>query len=113
MFVVCLNEFLASQSDLKYNSSSEIEYCSLDSFLRTPPLKKALVIFDEIDQMIGKESLQMLPGYFGDYKLRYVPASFQEWRSVIAFSGTISDDILKQFKTDFTGALTFKFPSLR
>mmetsp|Transcript_16088 Transcript_16088/g.11601 ORF Transcript_16088/g.11601 Transcript_16088/m.11601 type:complete len:140 (-) Transcript_16088:577-996(-) len=63
--------------------------------------------------MIGKESLLKTTNPYGETKLFYVPSFFAEWPSVIAFSGTISEINLSQFKTEFPKSLTFQFPSLR
>ena len=56
VIVVCLNNYLAAQSKLKYLSKGNIEYTSLYNFNKKKPNSQTLVIYDEIDQILGCNS---------------------------------------------------------
>lgn len=61
-----------------------------------PPTKDVAVIYDEIDQMIGKNSVELLiDDESGGEFIRYVPEVLKKWGSVIAFSGTVSDMLVE------------------
>ena len=49
VFVVCLNNFLAAQSRIKYNKEGGINYLPYSTFKRMLPSEDILVIYDEFD----------------------------------------------------------------
>ena len=62
------------------------------------PLKKAVVIFDEIDQMAGANSFYLEKVYDnqfnGDgYETMYLPKLIKKWPQFICLSGTIENDV--------------------
>ena len=67
VLVVCLNPFLANQAKHRVASGNPrvqkaiITYVDLNTFLMMTPKEKTVVIFDEIDQMLGNRSFSLPP----------------------------------------------------
>jgi hypothetical protein len=65
---------------------------SIEDFLKKDPDDNTIVLFDEIDQMIGESSFNIMetPTHV---KAFYYPELMKKWKAIIGFSGTISDFI--------------------
>ena len=63
---------------------------NLKTFLQTTPDKNTIVIFDEINQMVGAQSFQITEDV-NNCESFYFPAFLLEWGQVVGFSGTMSD----------------------
>lgn len=64
VIIVCLNNFLAHWGRMNYGSlnveNDKITYMSIDHFIKRKPNSNVHVIFDEIDSMLGVNSLSLI-----------------------------------------------------
>jgi hypothetical protein len=73
--------------------SQRIVYLSIDDFLKRNPDDQAVVLFDEIDEMIGQQSFNIVE--MGDkVKGSYYPEVMKSWKSIVGLSGTLSNSAL-------------------
>ena len=68
------------------------------SFLQLKPDPDTLVIFDEIDQMVGANSLYIDRAYDYDmtgnvFGVKYFPNVIKNWKSFVCLRGTIEKDV--------------------
>lgn len=76
------------------------------------PIDDAVAIFDEIDQMVGCNS------FYIEEKNRttvacYLPSLLTKWKSMLGFSGTMSQATSQQLRLAFPELKNIQVPSLR
>jgi hypothetical protein len=94
VIIVCTDGYLAHNGRKNYGSNNvrdgRIEYLPLKHFLKRTPDPQIHVIFDEIDQMLGVNSLTLLDDKESKTtKAVFVASTMKEWKSVTGLSGTI------------------------
>jgi hypothetical protein len=93
VIIVGLNNFLSHWGRMTYGSlnvrDGNVTYMALKYFSKMKPNPNTHVIFDEIDQMLGVNSFDLIER---DHHIMavYQASLMKQWKSVIGFSGTIS-----------------------
>lgn len=111
-----MNDFLAHQSRTNYGShnvqSDRITYMSIADFLKITPNSRTIVIYDEIDSMLGTNSFNLIQEN-ETIKSVYNASLMKEWKAVIGFSGTISQSTKDQLIAELGDPICIDIPSLR
>ena len=104
VYIVSIHTFLSLYVKGKYGENTQhvknglIQYIDREKFLYKDPEDNALVIFDEIYQMVGSNSLYIEPDFTKSlsgniYSVNYLPNVIKKWNSFICLSGTIEKDV--------------------
>lgn len=116
VIIVCLNYFLAHQGRTNYGSANvryrKERYIDINDFLKMKPNPNINVIFDEIDRMVGVNSFNLVEKD-SEIKTIYNINLMKEWKSVIGFSGTISESTVDQLRAELKNPICIDIPSLR
>ena len=114
--IVCLNSFLAYWGSGTYGSTwvnkGQIQYVSLEHFLKMKPVEDSVAIFDEIDQMVSCNSFYLNESNYV-VEACYSPSLLTKWKNIIGFSGTMSSATAQQLRYSFPQAKSIWVPSLR
>ena len=84
----------------------------LEHFIQREPNEDVHVIFDEVDQMLGTNSFNLVEEG-REVKAVYQASLMKKWKSVIGFSGTISQSTITQIRAELKDPICVEIPSLR
>jgi hypothetical protein len=68
-------------------------YLSIDDFLKRNPDNETVVLFDEIDEMVGQQSFNIVETA-DKVKGSYYPELMKSWKSIVGVSGTLTNSVL-------------------
>src|SRR5438132_98676 len=85
---------------------------SIADFLKITPNPRTIVIYDEIDSMLGTNSFNLIQEN-EIIKSVYNASLMKEWKAVIGFSGTISQSTKDQLIAELGDPICIDIPSLR